>query len=109
MLIQNEEIKALLVEKKELFDKGIKLTEQIEELDNERNTLAMLGQKVKEKMLPIVDRDVKPLLGEFEVMETFKLNDDGEVEVTTFDALEEFKKQFKENNQPKEEIEKETQ
>lgn len=104
MIIQNEEIKALLIEKKDLFEQGLKLTEQIEELDAKRNTIAMLAQKIKDKMMPIVDRDIKPTLKEFEVLDTIKLNDDGEVEIIVTDAVEEFKKNFKEFNNPKPQI-----
>lgn len=102
MIIKNEELKALLLEKKDLFDKGIKLTEDIEKLDAERNTVAMLSQKIKDKMMPIVDKEIKPNLKEFDVLDSIRLTNDDEVEVVIIDAIEEFKKNFKEFNSSKE-------
>lgn len=71
-----EEHKALLKEK--------------EQLERERNKLALKIQKIKDRIIPIIKKEVKPLLGEYDDIETAKAKN-GKVVVTTFNHLEDWK------------------
>lgn len=102
MIINNNTLKKLLEEKEELVTQGRALTTDIEKLEKERAKIGMQIQKRKDKIIPLVEKAVKPLLGEYEDIETVTINKDGEVEVKVFNHMEEFKKAYAEKFTPKE-------
>lgn len=62
--------------------------------ERDRNKIALKVQKIKDKLIPIVQREVKPLLlDRFDDIETAKAKD-GKVVISTFNHLEEFKRKF---------------
>ncbi len=70
------------------------LLKQKEEMERGRNKIALKVQKIKDKVVPLVQKHVKPLLEtKFDDIETAKVRD-GKVEITTFNYLEDFKKTF---------------
>lgn len=80
----------------EMKDDHNKLLTENEKLERERNKVALKVQKVKDKIIPIVQKFVKPLIGEFEDIETAKTSDkDGVVTITTFSYLDDFKAKFR--------------
>lgn len=81
------------------FSKEVKdLTDKITALEEERNKLAIKGQKVKDKLNPLIQKLTKADEGEFEVVSKVETNDKGEVIVEFSDMLEEWKKAYKERN-----------
>lgn len=95
MIINNNTLKKLLEEKEELVKQGRELTVQIEKLEKERAKIGLQIQKKKDKIIPLVDKEVRPNLVEYEDIETVVL-EKGEIKVTVFNHLEEFKKAYKE-------------
>tara|TARA_R110000868_G_scaffold271022_2_gene530473 strand:+ start:1145 stop:1477 length:333 start_codon:yes stop_codon:yes gene_type:complete len=86
----------LLKEYKELSVKVSNLQDQISALEEERNKLAMKGQKAKDKLAPIVDELTKAELGEFEVVVNISRSKvDGELEVDISNALQQFKDAYR--------------
>lgn len=67
------------------------LTDKITALEEERNKIAIKGQKVKEKLNPIVMELTKGEEGEFEVVTKVEANEAGELEVGFANMLEEWK------------------
>lgn len=65
-----------------------------EEGERRRNKIALKVQKIKDKVVPLIHKYVKPLLKEYEDIETAKL-EDGKVVIETFNHLEQWKKNFK--------------
>jgi recombinational DNA repair ATPase RecF len=100
MIINNNTLKKLLEEKEELVTQGRALTGDIEKLEKERAKIGMQIQKRKDKIIPLVEKAVKPLLGEYEDIETVTINKSGEVEVKVFNHMEEFKKAYAEKFAP---------
>jgi len=64
-----------------------------EKLDRDKTKLALKVQKVKDRIIPLIHKEVKPLLEEYEDIESAKAKD-GEVVFETFNYLEDFKKRF---------------
>lgn len=79
---------------KEMKEEHMQLLKEIEGHERDRNKIALKVQKLKDKMIPILKKEVQPLLGEYEDTETVKAKD-GKVLVTVFSYLEDFKKRFK--------------
>jgi hypothetical protein len=66
-----------------------------EKLERERNKIALKVQKIKDKIIPLIRKEVKPLLKDpFDDIETAQIKED-KVVVDTFNHIEEFKKKFK--------------
>lgn len=101
MIITNNTLKKLLEEKEELVNQGRALTVEIEKLEKDRAKIGMQIQKRKDKIIPLVEKEVKPKLGEYEDIETVTL-EKGEIVVKVFNHLEEFKKAFAERNKKEE-------
>lgn len=76
--------------KKEFFV----LKTEHESLEKERNKIALKVQKIKDRVIPIIQRECKPQLSEYEDIESTEIRGDN-VLVKTFDHLEEFKAKFK--------------
>lgn len=78
---------------KDIKDAHIKLLKDKEPLERARNKVALKVQKLKDKLVPIVQKELKPLLGEYEDLETAKAKD-GKVIISTFNYLEDWKAKF---------------
>ena len=78
----------------EMIDDHKKLLKDKEILERERNKIALKVQKIKDRVIPIVQKEVKPLLGEYDDIETAKTKE-GKVVITTYNHLEDFKRKFK--------------
>lgn len=89
--IKDEKINSI---PKEMVEKHYKLRDTKEKLERERNKIALKIQKIKDKVIPMIQKSVMPHLKEYDDIEKAEVVDD-EVVVTTFNRLEEFKKQFK--------------
>jgi seryl-tRNA synthetase len=70
------------------------LMKQSEALERDRNKVALKVQKIKDKVVPLIQKEVKPLLKEYDDIETAKVKD-GKVVIATFNHLEDFKKKFR--------------
>jgi DNA repair ATPase RecN len=77
----------------EMIEKHKQLLKDKENLERDRNKVALKVQKIKDKCIPLIQREVKPLLGEYDDIETAKVKD-GKVMVSTFNHLEDFKSKF---------------
>lgn len=98
MQIKNDKLKVLLQQKEVLVTQGRQLTTEIEKLEKERAKVGMQIQKVKDKVIPMVDKMKESgliVLGEYDDIETIGL-DNGEIEVKIFNHLDEFKKAYAE-------------
>lgn len=73
-----------------------KLLADKEKCERERNKIALKIQKIKDKIIPIVQKEVKPFLkDEFDDIETARATPDGKVTITTFNHLEDYKSKFR--------------
>jgi len=85
-------------------DEHMALLKEREVLERERNKVALKVQKIKDRIVPLVQKEVKPLLcaerieqidmGRFDDIETAKAKD-GVVEISTFNRLTDFMNKFK--------------
>lgn len=94
----NDKAVELLKEFKVLSTEVKNLTDQITALEEARNKIAIRGQKVKDKLNPIIQKLTKGDEGEFEVTAKVEVNEKGEIVVEFADMLEDWKKAFKERN-----------
>lgn len=78
----------------EMKNEHMQLLKDKEALERDRNKIALKVQKIKDKVIPIVQKEVKPLLKEYDDIETAKVKD-GKVVINTFNYLEDFKAKFK--------------
>jgi len=95
---KNDKAVELLIEYKNQSIIVKDLTDKITALEEERNKVAIKGQKIKDKLNPIIQKLSKADEGEFEVVSKVETNDKGEVIVEFADMLEDWKKAFKERN-----------
>ncbi len=80
---------------KEMKESHIKLLKEKEVLERDRNKIALKVQKLKDRIVPVVQKAIKPLLkDEFDDVSTAKAKD-GKVIIETFSWLEDWKKQFR--------------
>lgn len=79
--------KALEEEHKELMKTREKLQRDI-------NKVALKVQKIKDRLTPLIQKEVKPLLEEYDDIETAQAKN-GVVIIKTFNYLEDFKAKFK--------------
>jgi predicted nucleic acid-binding Zn-ribbon protein len=95
--------KAIMEEKMSAIPKDIeeehkKLLADIETAERERNKIALKVQKIKDRVVPLIKKEVAPLLKEYEDIESIEVK--GEVaNVKVFSYLEEFKTRFNKNKQ----------
>jgi hypothetical protein len=101
----HNKIKGLVEEKKDLVTKGRVLSQEIEEKQEELKKLGMKVQKVKDKLIPAVEKDIEPDidLDEFEEIYSIDLNEDGEVVVNVNDRVEEFKQSYRDQKEKQKE------
>jgi predicted nucleic acid-binding Zn-ribbon protein len=88
-----EQIKLAAIPK-EMKDEHTDLMKKREELERDRNKIFLKVQKIKDKVVPMIQKHVKPLLKEFDDIETAKTKD-GLVVINTFNHLEDFKSKFR--------------
>lgn len=86
-------------EKLDAIPKSIKEAHQTllkERQEKERNQakIALKIQKIKDRVVPLIQKEVKPLLKEYDDIETAKVKD-GKVIINTFNHLEDWKRVFK--------------
>lgn len=79
---------------KEMKDAHMALMTEREKLERERNKLFLKVQKIKDRVTPLIQKVVKPLLKQYDDIETAKTKN-GKVVISTFNRLEDFKKKFK--------------
>ena len=79
---------------KDMLEEHKALLKEKEGKERERNKVALKVQKIKDKCIPIIQKEVKPLLGEYDDIETAKTKD-GKVVINTFNHLEDFKSKFR--------------
>jgi len=79
---------------KNIKDAHLALMKECEELERERNKIFLKVQKVKDLVTPLIKKEVKPLLKEYDDIETAKTRD-GLVKISTFNHLDEFKAKFR--------------
>ena len=70
------------------------LMKEREELERERNKIALKVQKIKDRVVPLIQKEVKPLLKEYEDIDTAKTKD-GKVTINTFNHLNDWIRAFK--------------
>ena len=79
---------------KEMKEEHMALLKQKEALERDRNKIALKVQKVKDRVVPLIQREVKPLLKEYDDIETAKTKD-GKVVIATFNHLNDWVRKFK--------------
>jgi predicted nucleic acid-binding Zn-ribbon protein len=79
---------------KKIEEEHLALMKKREELEAERNKIALKIQKFKDKIVPTLKKLIKPHLKEFDDTETVEIKD-GKILVKTFNYLEDFKTKFK--------------
>lgn len=105
-----EEIGNLIQDKKrEAIPKEMELEhkeamKQKEKLERDRNKIALKVQKIKDKIIPLVQKEVKPLIqkennetvdfGKFDDIETAQVKN-GKVHIKTFNHLKDYMSKFK--------------
>jgi len=83
----------------ELHDKYDEIKKKKEELEGERNKIAIKAQKYNDKIIPLSRKLMKPLLEDsYEDYESIKF-ENGEIVATIFNHLEDFKTNFAKKNQ----------
>jgi hypothetical protein len=71
------------------------LLKEREALERDRNKVALKVQKIKDKVVPLIQKEVKPLLKDpYDDIETAKTKD-GKVIISTYNRLEDWKKTFR--------------
>lgn len=73
------------------------LKKQKEDIEIERNKVALKVQKLKDRLIPIAQKLMRPHLGEFEDMESVEIKGE-KIEVKVYSHLNDWKKAFKEKN-----------
>jgi septal ring factor EnvC (AmiA/AmiB activator) len=90
--VKNEKIHKLVTEYKEKALEVNKLTDDIEKIEKERNKVGLQIQKLKDKLNPIVEKETKDHVSEFEMVTNIQIGkEENEVEIDIFDQVEEFK------------------
>lgn len=89
---------------KDMKEAHMKLLKDKEVKERDRNKIALKVQKLKDKLVPIVQREVAPMIkqkrmveidmGLYDDIETAKTRD-GKVVISTFNHLEDWKKKFR--------------
>ncbi len=73
----------------------LSLMDEKEKLERERNKVALKVQKIKDRMVPLIQKEVKPLLkDEFDDIET-AIIEDGKVIIKTCNYLADWKRTFR--------------
>jgi len=78
----------------DMKNEHMQLLKDKEVLERDRNKVALKVQKIKDRVIPIIQKHVKPFLAEYDDIETAKAKD-GKVVISTFNHLADFKSKFK--------------
>jgi len=78
----------------EMVKEHYALRDEREKLENDRNKIGLKIQKIKDKVIPMIKKEVIPHLKEYDDIESSEILN-GEVIIKTFNRLEEFKNSFK--------------
>lgn len=92
--IRQEKLKAI---PKELQDKHYALNDEKEKLEKERNKIALHVQKIKDRVIPKIQKHCKSALGEYEDLAGAEIKD-GKIMVEKFSHLQEWKRAYAEKN-----------
>ena len=90
--IESTKIKDLIQKKGDLVVKGRALNKQKEDIGIELNKVSLQINKLGDKIIPLV-RDINVELGEFEQIQDVQIVD-GELVMTIFDMLEDYKEKL---------------
>jgi predicted nucleic acid-binding Zn-ribbon protein len=90
-IIQQQKLDAI---PKEMKEEHQALMKEREKLERDRNKIALKVQKIKDVLVPLVQKACRPLLKEYEDIETAKAKD-GKVVINTFNHLDDWKRKFK--------------
>lgn len=90
-MIEDKKLEAI---PKQMKEEHQALMKEREEKERKRNKIALKVQKIKDMVVPLIQKHVKPLLKEYDDIETAKTKD-GKVVIDTFNHLEDFKRAFK--------------
>ena len=93
IITKDKKVSKLLVEKTGLIKEGREISEQIEKLENDRNKIALRVQKIKDKIRPFAKKIKEAELRRYEDIQSIDLLGE-DIVLTTFDYLEEYKKQL---------------
>lgn len=101
----NPELVELLKKRNSLVTEGRKISAQIDELETERNKIGLQINKVKEKIIPIAEEIMQPILQKYQMVTTTRLTPaldtegkekvgefEDEVQIEWIDEVDEFKK-----------------
>lgn len=89
--IQEKKLKAI---PKELEMEHKDALKEREQLERDRNKIALKIQKIKDRVIPLIQKECKPLLGEYDDIETATVKN-GTVVISTFNHMEDWKRKFK--------------
>jgi uncharacterized protein YoxC len=92
--IRQEKLKAI---PKDLQDRHYALNDEKEKLEKERNKIALHVQKIKDKVIPKIQKHCKKALGEYEDLASAEIQE-GKVVVEKFSHLAEWKRAYAEKN-----------
>lgn len=92
---KNDKAVELLIQYKELSKEVKDFTDQITKLEEERAKVAIKGQKVKDKLNPMIKKMVAKDEGEFEVTSKVEVNQDKDIIVEFADQLEDWKEAYR--------------
>lgn len=93
--IDDKAIVDLVVAKYGFVDEIEMITKKITELDETRMEKAKELQKIKDTLVPLVEKRLKDEMKEFEVFQSTTRPEDGTTEVVLLDFFEKFKEDFK--------------
>ena len=97
IIIDNSKLHQILFERGNIVKEVMKINEDIDNLEKERNKLGYKMNKLKDKTKIIIDKE-KIELGEFEFIANVFLNDNRECELNILDNVEEYKTMLREKN-----------
>lgn len=75
-IIENDELKDLLINLKEVDKKVVSLVEESEERQKQFDTETMIRQKIVDKMKPIANELFAGTMGEFETLANLTIDDE---------------------------------
>lgn len=106
--IENDKLLKILSERGVIYKEIGEVNEQIVKLDEERTKLGYKMERLKEKTSPIITELTPSFeLGEFEVISSVRIGEDGQPEVEIADQVEEYINLLKEQKHNSLEVVKE--
>lgn len=100
--LESEELKELVEEKGRLTGQGRAYYEEMDRLQEDARDIASKIQVVKDKIIPLTAQLIdNEELTEYEVAGSTDITDEGELQVSVIDQLDEFKTQLKDKKKKK--------